>query len=639
MMLEWVSYGMARGGSLALVALFLLASLAFGTSPANGQLESLPALTRDPATLEAGGDHTCVLTVAGSVSCWGSTVHGESDGYNGDNAVGVGVGPDHACAVLESGNVVCWGLRAFGAAEAYDGGDAVAVAAGARHTCALLEAGDIHCWGDNNRGQLEQDVVSVARAGVPFVDLDAGDWHTCGLLVTGQVYCWGFNGQGQAEDRLTPDAVALATGTHHTCVVTRVGHLNCWGSNAADQAPSMRTPEQVDVATLAEATEEALLPISAGSTWTNRVKAPTEAFLNKPWAERTFVDVTAGQFHTCVTDNFDRTTCIGARTSLAPERARFGPYVTVVAGDQHTCGLQETGIVHCWSGEGKNTDGRAATYGPAPATFISNGYGPGSIGNSCAVLATGEVVCFHSSEMPLRHDTQGDAVQAASLVWGDMCILRTTGNVDCDVERRSYTGQDAVALTSHYFGPCVLTSQANVTCQWGEQWYPWFTTGNVVKLASGAEHSCVLLSTGAVTCGYENHDGQSEDRAGTDAVDVAAGAYASCALLNTGRVECWGRADSYGDLETLPAGVALVAGYFATAVIDAGGYVWRTPLEGESGAQRLIGPDVQQFVMPHLWDVFGEDACGLLADGTIECLYETGGVRYVHGPRAFVSAA
>jgi alpha-tubulin suppressor-like RCC1 family protein len=69
----------------------------------------------------AGGDHTCGLTLAAEVWCWGRGRDGElGDGAQDDRAV-----PTR----------VVGGLRF------------VALAAGARHTCGLTTDGAVLCWG------------------------------------------------------------------------------------------------------------------------------------------------------------------------------------------------------------------------------------------------------------------------------------------------------------------------------------------------------------------------------------------------------------------------------------------------------------------------------------------------------------
>jgi alpha-tubulin suppressor-like RCC1 family protein len=91
-------------------------------------------LTRGVAALAVGGlhngsNHTCAITNAGAVMCWGANGYGQlGDGTNDERHVPV--------------PVVGLGDRAS------------AAAIGGYHTCALLKAGTLACWGRNADGQL-----------------------------------------------------------------------------------------------------------------------------------------------------------------------------------------------------------------------------------------------------------------------------------------------------------------------------------------------------------------------------------------------------------------------------------------------------------------------------------------------------
>lgn len=178
------------------------------------------------AQISAGLYHTCVLTTAGGVKCWGENSWGQ---------LGAGDNLGHGLPTEVTG--LATGIAA--------------VSAGYAHTCALTVAGTVKCWGFNADGrlgdgsQLDSNVpVDVSGlAGVRAIA--AGGQHTCALTLAGTVSCWGFNGNGQLGDGSTVDsttpvdasglsgAVAVATGSHHSCAV--VGdRLRCWGLTPAD---------------------------------------------------------------------------------------------------------------------------------------------------------------------------------------------------------------------------------------------------------------------------------------------------------------------------------------------------------------------------------------------------------------------
>lgn len=257
----------------------------------------------DVVAIGAGELHTCAVIANGGVRCWGINEFGQlGNGRQGRvrfadlafriEKVGglrdvrqVDGGVGHTCAVTNAGDVYCWGSNGSGSlgdgtleahlrpAQVLGLPDPVrSISIGDGHTCALLEDGRVFCWGRSSYGQLGDGTAPSAFDdgpppiyGIPkevpglepVAHIAAGRFHTCAATVSNSVYCWGANDLGQIggieNDRcqiadpcqLTPleveylpdggELVAITGGNGHTCVMFATGDAACWGHNFSGQ--------------------------------------------------------------------------------------------------------------------------------------------------------------------------------------------------------------------------------------------------------------------------------------------------------------------------------------------------------------------------------------------------------------------
>jgi alpha-tubulin suppressor-like RCC1 family protein len=225
-------------------------------------------------SLSAGIGHTCALTAADAVRCWGSAGSGQL-GYGNTLTIGNDEHPSTAGDVL----LIPQGLPAT---------LKVTKVAASFFSCALFEDGHVLCWGDNTHGQLGQghtnaignDEYPSTQPPIdlpgPAIDVSVADNHACALLATGEGICWGYNAFGQlgyghtdnVGDDEVPSSVGvlslgapvkqLEAGGNSTCALLETNEVYCWGANfdgelgyghtnnmGDDEAPTASGPVQI----------------------------------------------------------------------------------------------------------------------------------------------------------------------------------------------------------------------------------------------------------------------------------------------------------------------------------------------------------------------------------------------------------
>jgi alpha-tubulin suppressor-like RCC1 family protein len=349
-----------------------------------------------------GSAHTCAVTTAGALKCWGANESGQL-GY-GDATqrltppsatVSLGVGRtvarvvvsragSHSCALLDDATVKCWGLNSSGQLGYGDSTNrtsppapvvnlgssntAKTIAVSGASTCAILDTNLLKCWGSDNGGQLGysdgQSRTAPSAAAVALGDVNAaksvemGLNHTCVILADNTVKCWGTNSSGQlgygdTTTRIAPAATVvnlgtgrtakrIAAGFNHTCAILDDNTLKCWGANANGQ-------------------------LGYGDAAARLAPPDTPVNLG---TGRTALLITAGNNHTCALLDDGSIKCWGINSSgqlgYEDTNQRSAPAALAVnigtgrlatrllAGQDGTCVLLTDNAIKCW---GVNTTG------------------------------------------------------------------------------------------------------------------------------------------------------------------------------------------------------------------------------------------------------------------------------------------
>jgi alpha-tubulin suppressor-like RCC1 family protein len=182
-------------------------------------LVSLPG-DRTVASVAAGGDSTCALSMDHNVYCWGAGGSGQlGDGSNDSNSV-------PGLVTLEEGEIP------------------ISITAGNTFYCILLDTGAAKCWGSNWHGGLgdggaldmggnaiDKQLPTNVSGNHSFIGIEAGLQNTCAIKANGSAYCWGRPFDG-----------ALGNGMMGTTVQinypVRVGQTTNWLTTyASEQDP------------------------------------------------------------------------------------------------------------------------------------------------------------------------------------------------------------------------------------------------------------------------------------------------------------------------------------------------------------------------------------------------------------------
>ena len=573
------------------ITLMLLCS---GATPARAL--ALPGSTQmqtaDTAIqVVAGEKHTCLLTQAGNVWCWGSNQFWQLGFFQTDhpdratpvkmNITGVAAiaaGSLHTCALHTDGSVACWGYNLYGQAgeamgdrdgnlsqpSAINGlsGKALAITAGTYHSCALLQTGKVQCWGSNVFGQLGSGEYADSRTPVDVAGLsgaaavEANGLETCALTATGGAMCWGSNyrgalGNGSDQPQsvlpvevkgLNSGVAAIAVGNSHVCAITNNNGLKCWGENLAGQLGDGTNSDRstpVDVVGLTSGVKA----IRAGKH--------TCAVLLKDGAIKCWGNNTNGRLGDGSTA--DRNAPVNV-TGLG------SGVVNITVGGGHVCALLEGGTVKCW---GSNYASQLGDGIPPDKTTPSDVIGLGGVTalaaaarHTCARLVEGSLKCWGAN------------------IYGELGNASTLAqNLPSDVIGLT-SGVMSVAVGSST--SCVVITGGGVRC-WGNNSYGQLGNGivaqaqipgDVIGLSSGVSalgmgglHVCAVMNSGGVKCWGGNNSGQLGDgttvptrTAPVDVSGLSAGVAAlalgndhTCALTNSGGVKCWG-ANTFGQL-------------------------------------------------------------------------------------------
>ena len=664
--------------------------------------------------VSAGQYYTCALTIDGLVYCWGEGTFGKLGQENlsqqvlpqlvdigaGVKAIDISAKYNHTCVITSAGDVKCWGVNTSGqlgigsTAAVGDGAGemgsglqsvnldpaykAIKVSVGGSSTCALLSNRTIKCWGyyahlgqSMSSGTVGTTSSTEVNSLTPInfgtdhaIDIQSGvDFH-CALFANGKIKCWGANDKGQLGVGVsnanlygtlsTPLpasyvnlgsqlATKIIAGEKSMCAILDNGLTKCWGENTSGiigqgttitNFPDPTTVINLNLGTNQFARELALSKDSGCAILDNgQVKC---------WGLSTKMGMGSsgsGGLFNYGDDNFE----MGDSLPIVD----FGyankiDVMKITSGSEHACALLYNGKMKCW---GSNAYGQiggnmlGGDKGHLPSDMGDNlkyldlgksirdieGSGWG-VYHTCALLVDGDLKCFgrnHSGQLGI-----------SSIISPNDAIGDQTGEVSPSLPAVNFSGRKVKAVATGTMHTCALTSDGKIFC-FGENSDSQLGTDDnfdllqpgseavldlAVQITVGSQHSCAILQNGQAKCWGGNLQGQlglnsitlhgNGDMASLPAVDlgtierpikIAAGNTSTCALLQNRNVKCWGRND-FGQVGINGSNPTYGSG---SPTLQSQSIVYF-----ESTAAASLATDI----------VMGGDvACALKADGLMKC--------------------
>jgi alpha-tubulin suppressor-like RCC1 family protein len=271
------------------------------------------------------------------------------------------------------------------------------------HTCGLANSGDVWCWGHNSLGQLAvpypnlpRTTPGLVRGGLRFLQITAGGDHEegfmCGVASTSIAYCWGG---GAALGSLVPAPATIPTPVtgmnYFTAVSAGNAHACALDVGGAAYCWGSNGAHQLGTDTLQTSGAYNSIPVEGGLR---------------------FVSLYAGDAHTCALTTDRAAYCWGGNNrgqlgnDSPPPTSNYGPrlvqgglsFVAITAGNAHTCGLTTSGSAYCW---GRNDYGQLGTgdtvdrHAPVPVTgaLTFRAIAAGTV-NTCGIVTDGRAYCW-----------------------------------------------------------------------------------------------------------------------------------------------------------------------------------------------------------------------------------------------------
>ena len=486
---------------------------------------------------------TCGILIDGSAVCWGRNEHGECEVPTiSESWAKIDVGWMHVCGVTISGTLHCWGDSREGLT-----------------TPPILPEGEV--WQDIHGGERGTCGVTSRRRGVCWpkisVHPDAREFkwrlldtdldYVCGITVAGEGYCWSGNNDGdglglhklpgegpwrhltvdinddlwcalnEADDifcwRSSLDFISIPTSSSSSgwswlsgpCAITKLNELKCWGFK--EDIPLVQEGwSRVAAASISTRNRRcAITRAGLAHCWGFDYLKRMERFpLNTAWKH-----ISVEEFQGCGVTLSGKINCWHADSVLYPA-PEGNDFVSVTAGDSHSCGLTSSNTLVC---SGLCAFGQCSVPN-SPTGWKLVAAGPSS---TCGVSVDGVLCCWGDNDIAItkpcnfepdaeRRDWEHIAFQhtilCGAIRGGDIMCWRDNNKLPFDLQ--SNIGWKSVSVGGGKV--CGVTNDGELKCSFevpltllsdtdGNQML-W----NSVSLSYDAVYTCGILVNGTILC-------------------------------------------------------------------------------------------------------------------------------------------
>ncbi len=268
-----------------------------------------------------------------------------------------------------------------------------------------------------------------------------------------------------------------------------------------------------------------------------------------------YLSVSAGDDHTCAIKADNNVVCWGSNLdALGKETGQATPpegelFAFISAGFAHTCGIRADGTETCW---GNNTFGQAAWPGDLFESLAAGAT------HTCGLRSDGTVTCWGTeSRSHSLNPPEGELFTSISAGYGHTCGIRTNDTIYCwgDLPYQGLIQEEYSAVSTeeqystvsvgdkHF---CGVRKNGSVDC-YGHVFDTDITppAGTFMSVSSGRLHTCGVRENGSVTCwggnvGLTGEVAGQIDPPSSQFLSIAAGGYHNCGVKKEGSISCWG---------------------------------------------------------------------------------------------------